>query len=132
MTLVVGRTLRDLCVDDLDVWREAGATVLVTADTAERDWTGEVGVVTRLLPGAVRDPASTVGYVCGPEVMIRLAVRELVHLGVPAAAVRVSMERNMSAVRWCGRCQFGPDFVCADGPVFDYDRVADRLAIRGL
>ena len=65
--------------------------------------------------------------------MMRFAAADLVARGVPPDPVFLSMERNMQcAVRWCGRCQFGPDFVCADGPVFDYDRVADRLAIRGL
>ena len=135
VTVVVGaRTPDDLLyAEELEAWREAGATVSVTVDTAARGWTGDVGVVTGLLPGALRDPARTVGYVCGPEAMIRLAARELVHHGVPADQVRVSLERNMHcAIRLCGRCQFGPDFVCADGPVFDYATVADRLAIRGL
>ena len=32
----------------------------------------------------------------------------------------LSMERNMQcAVGHCGHCQFGPDFVCRDGPVFN-------------
>ena len=24
----------------------------------------------------------------------------------------------------CGRCQYGPHFICRDGPVFRYDEVA--------
>ena len=28
------------------------------------------------------------------------------------------------AVGLCGHCQFGPTFVCKDGPVFRYDRIA--------
>jgi NAD(P)H-flavin reductase len=27
------------------------------------------------------------------------------------------------AVGMCGHCQFGPEFVCMDGPVFRYDRI---------
>ncbi|MFM7075139.1 MAG: hypothetical protein ACKO3G_03610 [Planctomycetaceae bacterium] len=43
------------------------------------------------------------------------------------------MERPMScAVGQCGLCQFGPFFVCLDGPVFRYDRVARLLEVPGL
>ena len=27
------------------------------------------------------------------------------------------------AVGLCGHCQFGPEFVCRDGPVFRFDRI---------
>ena len=33
-------------------------------------------------------------------------------------------------VGFCGHCQFGPLFVCKDGPVFRYDRVASLLPVR--
>ncbi len=42
----------------------------------------------------------------------------------------VSLERNMKcAVGFCGHCQFGPDFVCRDGPVFSYADVASRMRV---
>ena len=34
------------------------------------------------------------------------------------------------AIGFCGHCQFGPVFVCRDGPVFRYDRVPSLLARR--
>jgi NAD(P)H-flavin reductase len=38
------------------------------------------------------------------------------------------MERNMKcAVGLCGHCQFGPVFVCKDGPVFPYERIQDLV-----
>jgi len=41
------------------------------------------------------------------------------------------MERNMKCgVGFCGHCQFGPLFICKDGPVFRYDQVASLLGIR--
>jgi NAD(P)H-flavin reductase len=41
------------------------------------------------------------------------------------------MERNMKcAVGLCGHCQFGPTFVCKDGPVMRYDTIARYLAVR--
>ena len=39
--------------------------------------------------------------------------------------IYLSMERNMKcAIGLCGHCQFGPVFVCKDGPVFRYDQAA--------
>ncbi len=107
--------------------------VEVTVDHAEADWRGHVGVVTRLVPPAVREPARTAAFVCGPEIMMRFAVAALRDAGVPDASIHVSLERNMKcAVALCGRCQLGPVLVCRDGPVFRYDRVRELLAHKEL
>jgi NAD(P)H-flavin reductase len=43
------------------------------------------------------------------------------------------MERNMKcAIGLCGHCQFGPSFICKDGPVMRYDRIVDILAVREI
>jgi NAD(P)H-flavin reductase len=63
--------------------------------------------------------------ICGPEVMMRFAIMELHRLGMAADRIYLSMERNMKcAVGFCGRCQYGPMFICKDGPVFRFDRIA--------
>jgi NAD(P)H-flavin reductase len=36
------------------------------------------------------------------------------------------------AVGHCGHCQFGPKFVCQDGPVFRYADIQSLLNVRGL
>ena len=96
-------------------------------------WHGRVGVVTTLIPAAHCDPDRTPALVCGPELMMQFAVRELGRRGVPGARTWVSLERNMKcAIGLCGHCQIGPRFVCKDGPVFRWDRVAPRLAVREL
>ena len=93
--------------------------VRVTVDAGDPTWNGDVGVITTLLPRATFDPETTTAFVCGPEVMMRFAAADLVHRGVPPELVFLSMERNMKcAVGVCGHCQFGPAFVCKDGPVF--------------
>ena len=33
-------------------------------------------------------------------------------------------------IGFCGHCQFGPYFVCRDGPVFRYDRVERLLTVK--
>jgi NAD(P)H-flavin reductase len=98
----------------------------VTVDRAAEGWTGEVGVVTRLIPKAGFDPQDCIAMICGPEVMMRFTVTELQKLGVPDERIFVSMERNMKcAVSLCGHCQLGPYFICKDGPVFPYSRLKD-------
>jgi NAD(P)H-flavin reductase len=102
--------------------------VHVTVDRAAGSWRGNVGVVTRLIPKAPFDPLNSVALVCGPEVMMRFTIAELMKRGVEADRIFVSMERNMKcAVGFCGHCQFGPHFVCKDGPVFRYSQVKDLI-----
>jgi NAD(P)H-flavin reductase len=136
VTLLVGaRTPDDLPFRrDLARWRsQFDLDVDVTVDVAGSDWRGHVGVVTKLIPRAHFDPLHTVALVCGPEVMMRFTAQALIDRGVEAAHVRVAMERNMKcAIALCGHCQFGPEFVCKDGSVFPYDRIARLLQVREL
>jgi NAD(P)H-flavin reductase len=95
-----------------------------TVDRGDPDWAGPVGVVTTQVQKAHFDPRQTIAMVCGPEIMSRFAVLELRKAGVPKRSIFVSMERNMKcAVGFCGHCQFGPDFICKDGPVLPYSRI---------
>ena len=115
---------------ELERWRSAGLQIFATADRATGSWPGHVGVVTALIPRAPFDPVNTVAMVCGPEVMMRYTVLELQKRGISEKSIFLSMERNMKcAVGFCGRCQFGPEFICKDGPVFRYDRVKKWLEI---
>ena len=96
----------------------------VTVDHATEGWAGDVGVVTRCIPKAAFDPLDTVALVCGPEIMMRFTILELQKRGLADDQMFVSMERNMKcALGFCGHCQYGPTFVCKDGPVFRYDKI---------
>ena len=119
---------------ELQSWRQRpGLQTRVTVDHATREWTGDVGVVTKLLTKVRFDPHETVAMICGPEIMMRFAIFALEELGVSADRIWLSMERNMKcAVRLCGRCQYGPHFVCKDGPVFPYDRIANLFRLREI
>jgi NAD(P)H-flavin reductase len=133
--LVGARTPENLLFRrEIERWRKRrDLQVLVTVDRAGPEWTGDVGVVPALVPLARFDPARTIAMVCGPEVMLRFTVRELHRQGMTDEQIYFSMERNMKcALGLCGRCQFGPEFVCKDGPVLRYDRIRDRLTVREL
>ena len=89
--------------------------------------------MTTLLPRVSYDAAETVGFVCGPEVMMRFGAIALAQRGVPPEHIHLSAERSMKcAVGHCGHCQYGADFVCKDGPVYSYPLMAPRLRVREL
>ncbi len=119
---------------ELEKWRSRlDFRTEVAVDRAPATWRGSVGVVTALIPKVSFDPQRVVAMVCGPEVMMRFVVRELEARGVEKQQVYISMERNMKcAVGFCGHCQLGPQFICKEGPVFRYDRIAPSLGIREL
>jgi NAD(P)H-flavin reductase len=120
--------------EDLDSWRRRDdLQCLVTVDRADGDWRGNVGVVPRLLSQAGFDPARATAFVCGPEVMMRLTLQQLVAGGLRADHAYLSLERNMvCGIGLCGHCQLGPAFVCRDGPVFAWQDMAAALAVPEL
>lgn len=119
---------------ELETWRQAlDIDTLVTVDHADPDWHGHVGVVPALIPHAALDPRETIAMVCGPEVMMRFTVAALNDAGIANERIYLSMERNMKcAIGLCGHCQFGPDFVCKDGAVMRFDRIAAIFAVREI
>jgi NAD(P)H-flavin reductase len=114
-----------LYAHELDQWRQGdNFQVLVTVDQGDPLWRGPIGVVTELFSHCVFEPQRTIGLMCGPEVMMRFTIREFLKRRLPEDRLFLSLERNMQcAVGFCGHCQFGPAFVCRDGPVFRYDRI---------
>jgi NAD(P)H-flavin reductase len=136
IALVYGaRTLQDMLYKpELERWRSLfDLEVKVTVDTAPASYRGNVGVVTTLIPRVQFDPSQTVALVCGPEVMMRFAVRELESQGVEPENIFISMERNMKcAIGLCGHCQFGSAFICKDGPVFCYAEIEPFFAKREI
>lgn len=126
LLLYGARTPADLLYQNqLKQWAaRADLDTFVTVDHATERWTGDVGVVTKFIPKAVFDPLDTVALVCGPEIMMRFTILELQKRGLVDDQIVVSMERNMKcALGFCGHCQYGPTFVCKDGPVFKYSRI---------
>lgn len=117
---------------ELEAWRaRLDIEVYATVDRAMGRWHGNVGVVTSLIPKAPFDRMNAIAMICGPEMMMRFTAIKLEERGVAAASIYLSMERNMKCgIGLCGHCQYGPTFVCKDGPVFRYDRLKPLLATR--
>jgi NAD(P)H-flavin reductase len=115
-------------------WAETpDVTVRLAADVATETWKGYVGRVTGLIDEVAFDPDESMAMMCGPERMMTNSAQTLLEKGFSENSIYLSMERNMQcAVGQCGHCQLGPEFVCKDGPVFQYSRIANLLEYRGL
>ena len=99
-------------------------TLLQTVDVADPSWKGYVGVVTTLFNKLKLDIPNTVVYTCGPPIMIKFAIIELLKLGLPERQIVSTLERYMKCgVGKCGHCCIGHKYVCTEGPVFDYAEI---------
>jgi NAD(P)H-flavin reductase len=123
------RTPRDLMyLPLLEEWQRSGQLEChLTVDRGLPGWTGNVGVVGSLLAKPeVRLPVKdSIAFVCGPPVMFRFAIRDLLALGFQARDIVSTLERYMKCgVGKCGHCCIGMAYVCTDGPVFTYEQIA--------
>jgi len=113
--------------------RMADTQVLLAADVAGSNWPWLVGRVTALLEQVSIDPMNCIVMMCGPEIMMRTGIDNLLQRGVPEEVIWLSMERNMQCgVGHCGHCQLAGKFVCRDGPVFCYQDVKAFLGRKGF
>jgi NAD(P)H-flavin reductase len=136
VTLIVGAREPGLLLypGEYEAWRAAGINVAVTVDRGNESWRGSVGVVTAILDRLwLRNAARTVVLTCGPEVMMWYVMRTAAARGIPSSQLYLSLERNMNcAVAFCGHCQFGPYFLCREGPVLCFDQVQKLMRIENL
>lgn len=123
------------------IWRERYAywntlphtRVLLAADHGGPLWPWHVGLVTEVFDDADIVPERTFVMMCGPEGMMHAGIANLTARGVAEDHIYLSMERSMHcAVAQCGHCQYGPSFVCRDGPVFLYPRVKELFKVKGF
>jgi NAD(P)H-flavin reductase len=129
------RTPTDLLyLEEVQQWRgRFDFDVYVTVDRGAPQWYGQVGVVTALFPKISFLPENTLAFICGPEIMMRFTIIELLKREMPEGNIYLSMERNMKCgAGYCGHCQCGPVFICKDGPVFNYLRIKPFFGKREL
>ncbi|ADJ26229.1 response regulator receiver protein [Dehalogenimonas lykanthroporepellens BL-DC-9] len=111
--------------DDMQEWSQApDVTFLETVDRSDDSWTGNVGVITTLIPKVQFDPRNTVAIVVGPPIMYRFVINELKKRDLADDNIIVSLERKMKCgVGKCGNCQINNVYVCQEGPVFPMTRL---------
>lgn len=101
--------------------------VHVTVDYCDKDtydlcpaWKGSVGVVTTLLNKVNVPIEDDYAFVCGPPIMMKFTIKELLSRGFSPNRIYISLERHMKCgIGICGHCQVSGHFVCKDGPIFD-------------
>ena len=124
VTIVYGsRTPSDIMFrDQFEMWRHRRDFDLhLTVDHPDDDWDGAVGVVTEPMKTLDINPRNTYGAVCGPPVMYRFVVAQMRRMGISYDRIYMSFERHMKCgMGKCGHCQIGHQYVCIDGPVFNY------------
>jgi sulfhydrogenase subunit gamma (sulfur reductase) len=112
---------------ELDRWKSRGDLLLLeTVDVGDETWAGSVGVVTTLLARISVDPSRTIAFTCGPPIMIKFVIQDLLKLGFAEDRIVSTLERYMKCgVGKCGHCAIGSKYVCVDGPVFTYKQLKD-------
>jgi NAD(P)H-flavin reductase len=137
LVLCGARTPHDMLYrQEIERWRARfDLEVRLTVDRADASWRGTVGVVTTLFYDVdqLLDVDNALALMCGPEVMMRFAVRDLQKRGLKDEHIYLSLERNMTCgVGHCGHCQYGPYFLCKDGPVFSYNQIRFLSDVREM
>jgi NAD(P)H-flavin reductase len=129
--LVGARTPADLLYPgEYDSWRAHDIEVIASVDRADKSWKGRVGVVPMLFYLLRPEARRTTVFTCGPEIMMRFVVYEALARRIAKERIFVSLERNMKcAIGFCGHCQYGPAFLCKEGPVLSYDRIEPFFSV---
>ena len=128
MILFGAKTPRDrLFTDDFELWRKVkNVTLLQTVDRRDENWYGAEGVITTLLPLVKIDETRTVATICGPPIMYKFVITELLKMKFRNDQIYLSLERHMKCgVGKCGHCQMNNIYVCQNGPVFKFSDVND-------
>ncbi|MDH4123110.1 MAG: FAD/NAD(P)-binding protein [Thermoplasmata archaeon] len=100
------------------------AKVELSIDKPEDDWKGFVGFVPANVKRLSPTSDNTIAIACGPVVMIKVAIDELLSLGFAPERIFTTMENKMKCgIGKCGRCNIGSVLVCKKGPVFSYDQI---------
>jgi len=129
ITILYGaRTPSDMVYkEELGVWGGMdGVALETTVDRGDPEWSGNVGMVPVLFDKVSLQPSSTTAYVCGPPIMIKFVIQDLLMRGFKGERVISTLERMMQCgVGKCNHCCIGHRYLCRDGPVFSYAEIKE-------
>jgi len=99
---------------------------LLSVDVDEEGiWRQYIGVVTGLFERIDLNPENTFCALCGPPIMYRFVLQELLKRKISPDRILMSLERMMKCgVGKCGHCTIGEYYCCTDGPVFKYSEIS--------
>jgi len=100
------------------------ANVHLSIDVEEDGWTRFIGFVPTNLLEVKPSPKNAVAVTCGPPIMIKFVIQNLLKLGFTEDQIFTTLEMRMKCgIGKCGRCNIGNLYVCKDGPVFSYKQL---------
>jgi NAD(P)H-flavin reductase len=103
--------------------------VHLTIDREQENWDGHVGFVPNYIAEVGLNPVNTCALMCGPPIMIKFSLPNLVQAGFEKTQIFTTMELRMKCgIGKCGRCNIGNKYVCKDGPVFRFDQLDELPA----
>jgi sulfhydrogenase subunit gamma (sulfur reductase) len=120
------RTSKDLCFKNefSALEKRNDVNVHLSIDVKEEGWTKFVGFVPDSLLSVKPSPNNSIAITCGPPVMIRFVIQNLLKLGFTDEQIFTTLEMRMKCgIGKCGRCNIGNLYVCKDGPVFSYKQL---------
>ena len=98
--------------------------VHLTIDREQEGWNGHVGFVPNYIAEVGLNPVNTCALMCGPPIMIKFSLPNLLQVGFDKTQIYTTMELRMKCgIGKCGRCNIGNKYVCKDGPVFRFDQL---------
>lgn len=113
---------------DLKEW-EKSIGVTVTVDSAQEDYTGNIGLITKYVEGIKIENTETAKVIIvGPPIMMKFTVAEFLKRGIKEENITVSYERKMCCgVGKCGHCKMDDTYICLEGPVFNYAKAKNLM-----
>jgi NAD(P)H-flavin reductase len=113
--------------ENLAAWEASthfACSLTVDSATDEECYSGNIGLITALIPPLSFVPENTIAVIVGPPAMYRGVIAELKKKGLTSDRIVVSLERQMRCgVGKCGHCTIEHLYCCQDGPVFRLDEI---------
>ena len=120
------RSAKDICFkpEFEELEKRKDVNVHLSIDKEEKGWKKFVGFVPDNLLKVKPSSKNTVAITCGPPIMIKFVIQNLLKLGFTNDLIFTTLEMRMKCgIGKCGRCNIGNLYVCKDGPVFSYDQI---------
>lgn len=116
-----------LFTDEYELWEKGNINLFITIDRESPTWKGNVGLITTLFNKVKINYIDSKILVCGPPIMYKFVLLELIKKSVSGKNIYLSLERQMKCgVGKCAHCAIGSYHVCIDGPVFTYEFLKDK------
>ena len=120
------RSSNDLCYkkEFTEIEKSNAANIHLSIDIEEKGWTKFVGFVPDNLLKVNPSPENSIAITCGPPIMIKFVIQNLLKLGYTDDQIFTTLEMRMKCgIGKCGRCNIDNLYVCKDGPVFSYKQL---------